>query len=115
MTPEIIAGLIESITFNQLISKQQVDERTFDFELQGRSIKWNVRLYFYLTFPFSLPLAQILNEEYIGKMPHVNSKGTLCVEEGDSILVDYHSPSEIIETFLCQTLKNSRTLLFAGI
>ncbi|ASM56340.1 hypothetical protein PNIG_p0061 (plasmid) [Pseudoalteromonas nigrifaciens] len=105
MTPEIIAGLIESITFNQLISKQQVDERTFDFELQGRSIKWNVRLYFYLTFPFSLPLAQILNEEYIGKMPHVNSKGTLCVEEGDSILVDYHSPSEIIETFLCQTLK----------
>lgn len=105
MTQERIAGLIENISFEQLISKQQVNERMFDFELQGRSIRWNVRLHFYLTFPFSLPHAQLLNEEYIGEIPHVNSKGTLCVEEGDSILVDYHSPSEIIETFLCQTLK----------
>ncbi|EHI9243082.1 hypothetical protein J9100_004431, partial [Vibrio vulnificus] len=105
MTPERIAGLIENISFKQLISKQQVNERTFDFELQGRSIRWNVRLYFSLTFPFSLPHAKLLNEEYVGEIPHVNSKGTICVEEGDSVLVDYHSPSEIIEAFLCQTLR----------
>ncbi|MFA0431703.1 ThiF family adenylyltransferase [Vibrio cyclitrophicus] len=105
MTPERMAGLIENISFKQLISKQQVNERTFDFELQGRSIRWNVRLYFSLTFPFSLPHAKLLNEEYVGEIPHVNSKGTICVEEGDSILVDYHSPSEIIEAFLCQTLR----------
>ncbi|HIF9097709.1 TPA: ThiF family adenylyltransferase [Photobacterium damselae] len=105
MTPEIIAGLIESISFKQLVSKQQVDEKTFDFELQGRSIRWNVRLFFDLSFPFSLPHGELLNEEYIGVIPHVNSKGTLCIEEGDSILVDYHSPSKIIETFLYQTLQ----------
>jgi molybdopterin/thiamine biosynthesis adenylyltransferase len=104
MTPEKIASLIEKISFKQLISKQQVDERIFDFKLQGRSIKWNVRLFLFQTFPFSLPSAQLLNEEYIGEIPHVNSKGTICTEEGDSILVNYHSPREIIETFLCQTL-----------
>lgn len=105
MTPERIAVLIESISFKQLISKQQVDVRTFDFVLQGRSVRWNVRLYFYLTFPFSLPLAQLLNEEFIGEIPHVNANGTVCVEEGDTVLIDYHSPQEIIETFLYQTLK----------
>ena len=105
MTPEKIAGLIESISFKQLISKQQVNEIAFDFELQGRSIRWNVRLYFSLTFPFSLPTAKLLNEEYVGEIPHVNSNGLICVEEGDSVLVDYHSPSEIIEAFLSQTLR----------
>lgn len=105
MTPEKIASLIENISFKQLISKQQVNKRTFDFELKGRSIRWNVRLYFSLTFPFSLPHAELLNEEYVGEIPHVNSKGTICIEEGDSILVDYHSPSEIIEAFLCQTIR----------
>jgi hypothetical protein len=105
MTPERISSLIECISLEQIISKQQVDERTFDFELQGRSIRWNVRFYFTLTFPFCLPNAKLLNKEYIGEIPHVNSKGTICVEEGDSILVDYHSPSEVIKTFLWQTLK----------
>ena len=105
MNPEIIARMIENLSFQQLVSTQQVDERTFDFRLQGRSRVWNVRLYLYKTFPFSLPLIKLLDEDYIGKIPHVNSSGILCVEEGDSILVDYYSPDGIIETFLCQALK----------
>jgi molybdopterin/thiamine biosynthesis adenylyltransferase len=105
MRPEITAGLIDNLSFEQLISTQQIDERTFDFKLQGRSRIWNVRLDFGKTFPFSLPIIKLLDEDFIGKIPHVNSSGTLCVEEGDSILVDYYSPEGIIETFLYQALK----------
>ncbi len=100
-----LASLIDTVFIEQLVSKSQINERLFDFELQGRDIKWNIRLQFYSTFPFSLPLVKVQNEECIGKIPHVNKNGVVCVEEGDSLLIDYHSPKELVETFLFQTLK----------
>lgn len=105
MTPKKIADLIDAISFKQLLSKKQVDDTTYDFELHGRSIVWSVRLSFYSTFPFSLPLVTLLNKEYIGQIPHVNVSGTVCVEEGDTVLIDYHTPKELIEVFLLQTLR----------
>ncbi|EGR0442571.1 HesA/MoeB/ThiF family protein [Vibrio tarriae] len=105
MTPKKIACLIDAISFKQLLSKKQVDETTYDFELHGRSIVWSIRLSFYSTFPFSLPLVTLLNKEYIGQIPHVNVNGTVCVEEGDTVLIYYHSPKELIEVFLLQTLR----------
>jgi len=105
MTSDEIADLIENISFRQLISKQQFDQRTFDFKLQGRSIIWEVRLVFGPTFPFSLPQAVLLNEKLIGEVAHVNSKGVICVEISDSVLIDYHAPVEVTQAFLEQTFK----------
>jgi molybdopterin/thiamine biosynthesis adenylyltransferase len=105
MTHAEINNLIEVLSFQQLVSAHEIGDRTFSIKLQGRSRIWSVCLYFYETFPFSLPKVKLLDENCIGKIPHVNSYGTVCVEESDSILVNHHLPSEVIEAYLVQTLK----------
>lgn len=100
-----ISGLLEGVTFKQLISKKEINKREFEIKLQGRVNIWTIRLYFGNDFPYKLPLAKLINKEFIGKIPHVNQHGIICVEESDTILINYHTPASVIELFLHQTIK----------
>ena len=51
-------------------------------------------------FPFSLPKAILKNNEFIGKIPHVDYYGTICVEESDTILIDYTKEKDVLRYFL---------------
>ena len=81
------------------------DESHYRFALRGKTQNWQVLLQFSNSFPYRLPKAKLENEDWIGKIPHVNQSGTICFEESDSLWVDYTAPSEVVDHFLDELVK----------
>ncbi|NHI00698.1 ThiF family adenylyltransferase [Oceanimonas sp. MB9] len=105
MTPEELNKVVKQIELAFIIEQSQTGDRTHRFTLQGNSRVWEVELWFGATFPFCLPKAKLLDQALIGKLPHVNILGTICVEESDSVLIDYAKPELIIISFLADVLR----------
>lgn len=80
-------------------------EGEFDFTLKDDSSEWNVRLSFNNKFPYKLPVAKLLDSQLIGTMPHVNSLGTICISEGDTELIDYNRPVDVINYAIDEIFK----------
>lgn len=87
---------LEAIVNKVRLPSLKFSDNEYDFTLQGKNKNWNVRLIFIDYFPLNLPIAKLLNTNIIGTIPHVNISGTICVEESDSVLIDYHRPIDII-------------------
>ena len=83
----------------------EASKRKYEFKVQGRGSIWKLLLVFPYTFPYRLPAVQLLNKDKIGEIPHVNRSGVICVEESDSILLDYARAGEIIDSFVTDTIK----------
>lgn len=77
----------------------------YNFELQGRSRNWDISLDFSNSFPSEFPFVKLLNTSEVGKVAHVNSICTVCIEESDSILIDKDKPVEILEAYLYAIVK----------
>ncbi|ENN6813960.1 ThiF family adenylyltransferase [Grimontia hollisae] len=97
--------VVQQVRLPFLITSSQIDDRTYHFSLQGKSREWEVELWFGDSFPYCLPAAKLLDPTLIGRLPHVNRYGTICVEESDSVLVDYAKPGLVISTFLTDVLR----------
>ncbi|MBO2683071.1 ThiF family adenylyltransferase [Shewanella algae] len=105
MTPEELNKVVQQIGLPFIIEQSRTGDRTHQFTLQGKSRVWEVELWFCETFPFRLPQAKLLDQALIGKLPHVNILGTICVEESDSVLIDYAKPALVISSFLADVLR----------
>ena len=105
----MIATKLEQVIYEinspSILAKVKISVDKYKFELRGKKNNWDVNLWFPPNFPYCLPLAQLLNIEFIGTIPHVSRNGEICVEEGDSVLIDYERPTDIITTFLEDVIK----------
>ena len=94
--------VIQAIEMPVCLSFDKVIPGEYDFVLQGKSRLWNIKVSFPEQFPYCLPSAKLLDTDLIGTLAHVNKNGTICLEEGDSVLVDYTRPLDIVCLFLNQ-------------
>lgn len=111
MNDNDIESELKKISSSYLLSykKDQV-ERDWIFSLQGNNKVWDILLSFYRDFPNSLPCVKLLDQKDIGSLAHVNSKGQICIEASDSIIIDICYPSKVIEYYLqkiVETLDNA--------
>ena len=83
-----------------ILSRTKIDGDKYSFELVGKQNSWNISLWFPVNFPYCLPSARLLDKQFIGIIPHVNRYGTICIEESDTVLLDYERPSDIIDAYL---------------
>ncbi|MGK0272609.1 MAG: hypothetical protein ACI88H_003282 [Cocleimonas sp.] len=91
---------ITLVGISSILNWHKIDDETYSFELKGKDNNWNISLQFPDKFPHCLPVAKLLDTKFIGIIPHVNRSGTICIEESDSVLLDYERPSDIIYTYL---------------
>lgn len=100
-----LGKVINSANTDVVISSEQLTISAWKFLLRGKSRRWLVKLEFPETFPFCLPVAKLLDTELIRRLPHVNQRGIICLEESDSILCNYYIPGQVIGTFLWEVVK----------
>ncbi|MFT4850181.1 MAG: hypothetical protein ACI83B_002733 [Sediminicola sp.] len=100
MIAEELVEAVELVDSPLIINKKKINNETYSFEILGKKNNWNIELLFPESFPYRLPIAKLLDKKYIGIVPHVNQCGTICIEESDSVLLDYERPSDIISTYL---------------
>jgi len=93
-----------------ILGYKKHSDTEYDFTLAGKKHSWNVRLDFSLGFPFELPTVTLLDSKFIGLTPHVNIQGIVCIQEGDSLLLDYHRPTDLI----CYSLVQALSVLSKG-
>lgn len=105
MIPIKLDEIMFQITSPFLVSCEKSSDNSYDLVLQGKKRIWNVRLTFLPDFPFHLPTVILLDTSIIGSIPHVNYDGIVCVEESDSVLLDYHRPDEIIIYYIEQIVE----------
>lgn len=105
MIPIKLDEIIFQITSPFLVSCEKSSDNIYDLVLQGKKRIWNVRLTFLPDFPFHLPTVILLDTSIIGSIPHINYDGIVCVEESDSVLLDYHRPDEIIIYYIEQIVE----------
>ncbi len=98
MDNDRLEKMIDNFSHPMLIHHAHNKDRVFDFTLKGKKNYWETRFAFDTKFPFSLPKVKLWGDgkEYIGKISHVNIKGVLCIDESDSVLVDYKAPEALI-------------------
>lgn len=96
MKQDELSTMISELKSSYVESFQEIEGQQFNFVLIGKKRKWNVGLSFPDNFPYCLPKAVLLDKDLIGKLPHVNQVGTICVEESDSVFADYTRPNDIV-------------------
>ena len=96
---------IKQLNSPLILKRNKVSEDTYIFELAGKKNNWNISLWFREEFPYFLPSAKLLDTAFIGTIPHVNKAGTICIEESDTVLLDYERPRDIIEAYLKDAVK----------
>ncbi|AZG34009.1 ThiF family adenylyltransferase [Shewanella psychromarinicola] len=92
--------LYDNLNTACLISNVKNKPFTYTHELQGNKKIWFVELEYTADFPKVLPRAKLLNNECIGKIPHVNNQGTICYQEEEGILINYHDPLSVLDYIL---------------
>jgi molybdopterin/thiamine biosynthesis adenylyltransferase len=105
VTNEEFDGVVLEVESPLIKSIDKHSDKIYNFELQGKNKLWNVRVDCSYGFPFRLPSAKLLNSDVIGSIPHVNFEGIICVEESDSILLDYKRPIDLICYFVEEIIR----------
>lgn len=94
-------NLISKVSLSSLVSYTATDiEHVYNFKLKGRKRNWNISLDFSNDFPNKFPLIKLLDISDIGSIAHVNSIGTVCINESDTILIDRNRLVEMLEYYL---------------
>ena len=100
MNDDRLKTVIESLYHPLLINFSHHEGRCFDFTLKGKKKSWSTRFVFDTLFPCSLPHVFLLEKELVGTIPHVDAIGLLCIDESDSIIVDYKRPEDLIGSII---------------
>jgi len=88
--------VVEAIQLETLQTVWKESEFIYIFTMKGKKENWEISVVFKPSFPYSLPALELKNKKYIGIIPHVNKSGTICLEDDDSILINYVDPAKII-------------------
>ena len=100
MNDTLLYALVGNYNHPLLVHKKHNKERSFYFTIKGKGKNWETRFEFDELFPFSLPKVWLLEDEYIGRIPHVNIEGLLCINESDSLITNYKAPEDLIGTII---------------
>jgi hypothetical protein len=95
---------IDELRSPLILEISKINEMEYRFKLQGKKRAWEISLMFPQLFPYRLPSARLLDVDKIGTIPHVNQSGVMCVEESDSILLDSSRASDIVDSFIQDTI-----------
>ena len=106
----LVKMVVEKFDHPMLICSSHYKDRMFDLTIKGKKKNWKTRFIFDAVFPFSLPRVLLLEDDQIGRIPHVNIEGVLCIDESDSIIVDYKRPEDLIGC----TIESAVELLDSG-
>lgn len=87
-----------------ILNYEMKGDNVFILKLQGKKNEWNIEIYLD-EFPYSLPWAKLLDEHLIGSLAHVNENGVICIEESDSIIINYNEPLNILSLYIEKVLK----------
>ena len=93
---------IDELRSPLILQISKINEMEYRFKLQGKKRAWEISLMFPQLFPYRLPSARLLDK--IGTIQHVNQSGVICVEESDSILLDSSRASDIVDSFIQDTI-----------
>lgn len=110
MNNTLLKEVVENFHHPMLVCSSHYKDRKFDLILKGKKKNWKTRFVFDGVFPFSMPRVLLLEEEHIGRIPHVNVEGVLCIDESDSIIVNYKIPEDLIGC----TIESAIELLESG-
>ena len=105
MTNTLIEEVMDSIESPFLKEFNKHTEFEYNCILNGKSRTWDIRLQFGDDFPYKLPRVELLTENDIGVIPHVSVNGIICVEENDSIIINYHKPVDVVTVLLQQVTR----------
>lgn len=100
-----LVAVVGSLSLPIIHTTEKLSDSEYAFELIGQSRNWNIKVTFNPDFPYSLPKSKLLNSELIGTLAHVGQGGTICLEEDDSIIIDYQQPEKIVSHYLQDILK----------
>lgn len=107
MTEDKIDTIVSKLSLSIILSYEKAKEnKVYNFALQGRRRVWNISLDFSNDFPKEFPKVKLLNTSEVGKIAHVNSVCTVCIEESDSVLINHYEPVKVVEKYL-QDIKSS--------
>ena len=98
-------AVIDSLELSIISSVEKLSDSEYAFELIGGRRLWNIKVTFQPDFPYSLPKSKLLDAKLIGTLAHVGQCGTICLEEDDSIIIDYQHPVKFVSYYLQEILK----------
>ncbi len=105
MIAEDLEKTICLLKSSSILETTKIDDRRYNFLINGKKTIWKISLYFPVNFPYRLPSVVLLNTDLIGRIPHVNQSGVICLEENDTVIVDHTKPVDLIEAYLSEAIK----------
>ncbi|MGJ3502319.1 E2/UBC family protein, partial [Piscirickettsia salmonis] len=93
-------SIVKDINLPYVSCTKKINNRLYSLVLSTKNNNWNIELCFPDEFPYCLPKAKLADKKFIGSIAHVNQEGIICVQETDSLLIDYYRPLQIIEAFI---------------
>jgi len=101
VTEDEIDTLVSKVSLSIVLSyKKSEENKRYNFALKGRKRVWNISLDFPNDFPKSFPIVKLLDMSEVGKVAHVNSVCTVCIEESDSVLINHYEAVKVLEHYL---------------
>ena len=95
--------LFNSLDLPTILDYTKEEDNIYKLKVKGKKNKWNIQICMEL-FPYSLPKAYLLDKCFIGTFAHVNENGVICLEESDSIIINYNEPLSILSAFITQII-----------
>ncbi len=106
MKEDEIDSLVSQLSSSRILSYEKSKKnKVYNFTLQGRKKVWNISLDFSNNFPKEFPIVKLLDISEVGKMAHVNSVCTVCIEESDSVLINLYESVKVVERYLQEIQK----------
>lgn len=102
-----LVALLGSLSLPIIHTIEKLSDAEYAFELIGQSRNWKIKVTFKPDFPYSLPKSELFDTDTdrIGTLAHVGQGGTICLEEDDSIIIDFEHPDTVVSYYLQDILK----------
>ncbi|MDD2887630.1 MAG: ThiF family adenylyltransferase [Aliarcobacter sp.] len=96
--------LFKSLDLSFLLNYEKQNESEYLLRLKSKNNEWNIKVVLE-NFPYKLPKSYLIDEDLIGLLSHVNENGVICLEESDSIIINYNEPLNILSLYIEKVLE----------
>ena len=99
-----IDELFKALDLPFLLDYKKENDSEYLLRLKSKKNEWNIKIIL-KGFPYFLPKSYLLDEDLIGFLAHVNENGVICLEESDSIIINYNEPLNILSLYIEKVLE----------
>lgn len=96
--------LFDNLNLSTILNYSKENDTVYKIKAQGKKNEWNIQINLE-SFPYTLPKAYLLDEDFIGTLAHVNENGVICLEESDSIIINYNEQLDILYHFIVKIIE----------